>query len=690
MKKGIEIFFSYASQDEELLEGLRKQLRVWEREGLISTWHARNINAGTERQQEINRHLNGAQIILLLISPDFMASDYHHGIEVKQAMSRQLSGDARIIPIILRPVVWEEAPFGRLQPLPKNRKAITLWPDKDEAFQHIAQQIKIIAENLLVKQYLKEAEEYFGKGDYDQAIEEYTEVLNLRSTASAYQGLGRTLFRLQRYEDALSAYNQALDIDNHVPALLQEKGDILLELGQYEEAIITYNQALQPDTQDALGWINKGYAFLQLHQYKEALAAYNQACLLNPHSSTVYRARGEALEELRLFKDGGESDLLSRNVQTPSEADSEMPRYFVKLIYLPRGEDLSYRGEGPLHFYIRYEGRLSQIASTAIEDTYGHISPRKIFYIAIGTNIFSKDIKSCIRILKFDSALLLYNSKRWNTEIQMKYIRSLYNTTDFNTTRLWAPTELLHVNSDNRRIHDLIFTYRGELAVAFAGNNDKNSCIEYYRKESYGRKESYKSYNSTTLEQGTEIQKLVYDKSLNWYGSNIIHSLTKGKIYDKMIGYSGKLAFLYSDDKTVECFIPHNTLPTYTYNGAYGKATAIALSKDERHLAIATEKGVIFITDGNHSYTVQSYRGSERSITCLAIVVDLLYIGYDDGTVDCIRWDINSASPERHLWSTSVHANAIIHMEVIGYDGLVTADKDTIHLWSVDPYSYRI
>ncbi len=89
-------------------------------------------------------HLNEAQIILLLVSPDFMASDYHYGTEVKRAMDRQRSGDARVIPIILRPVDWKDAPFGKLQPLPEDGNPITRWSDKDEAFRHVAEQIKPI------------------------------------------------------------------------------------------------------------------------------------------------------------------------------------------------------------------------------------------------------------------------------------------------------------------------------------------------------------------------------------------------------------------------------------------------------------------------------------------------------------------------------------------------------------------
>src|SRR5205823_14792646 len=104
MASSIEIFFCYAREDERLRQGLEKQLRALRRQGLISVWHDRDINAGTEWEKEIDKHLNAAQVILLLISPDFMDSDYCYSSEMIRAMERHERGDAQVIPIILRPV----------------------------------------------------------------------------------------------------------------------------------------------------------------------------------------------------------------------------------------------------------------------------------------------------------------------------------------------------------------------------------------------------------------------------------------------------------------------------------------------------------------------------------------------------------------------------------------------------------
>src|SRR2546423_15619257 len=108
MGKNVEIFISYAHEDEALLNKLKAHLRPLQREGLIDTWYDRDISAGTDWKREIDIQLKTAQIILLLVSPDFIASDYCYSVEMQQAMERHEKGEARVIPIILRPVYWEQ------------------------------------------------------------------------------------------------------------------------------------------------------------------------------------------------------------------------------------------------------------------------------------------------------------------------------------------------------------------------------------------------------------------------------------------------------------------------------------------------------------------------------------------------------------------------------------------------------
>lgn len=144
----VEIFFSYAHEDERLQNELVKQLSLLQREGLIKEWHDRQISPGKEWASEIDSHLNTARIILLLVSADFMASNYCYGIEMKRAMERHAFEEARVIPIILRPVDWQSAPFGKLQSLPKDGKPVTTWSNTDKALLDVAKGIRKVIEEL--------------------------------------------------------------------------------------------------------------------------------------------------------------------------------------------------------------------------------------------------------------------------------------------------------------------------------------------------------------------------------------------------------------------------------------------------------------------------------------------------------------------------------------------------------------
>ena len=94
----IELFFSYSHKDETLRDKLANHLKLLERQGVISAWYDRDLTAGTEWAGQIDKHLESAQVILLLISADFLASDYCYDMELKRAMELHELGEARVIP----------------------------------------------------------------------------------------------------------------------------------------------------------------------------------------------------------------------------------------------------------------------------------------------------------------------------------------------------------------------------------------------------------------------------------------------------------------------------------------------------------------------------------------------------------------------------------------------------------------
>lgn len=144
----IEIVFSYARRDEALRNELEKYLGPLKRSQRIVCWHDRHIRAGHTWSREISTHLATADIILLLVSADFLDSKYCNTVEVRHALERHDRGEARVIPVILRPADWAGEAFARLQALPHDALPVVEWPSRDAAFYSIARGIKSVIEEL--------------------------------------------------------------------------------------------------------------------------------------------------------------------------------------------------------------------------------------------------------------------------------------------------------------------------------------------------------------------------------------------------------------------------------------------------------------------------------------------------------------------------------------------------------------
>ncbi len=140
----LKVFISYAHEDDKWRIELEKHLSNLQNQGLISNWSDRQISAGAEWEAEINRNLEAAQIILLLISSAFMASDFCYSKELERAIERHNAGEARVIPIIVRYVDWDGAPFEKLQAVPTDGKPIvsSKWDSTDQAFVNVIRYIR--------------------------------------------------------------------------------------------------------------------------------------------------------------------------------------------------------------------------------------------------------------------------------------------------------------------------------------------------------------------------------------------------------------------------------------------------------------------------------------------------------------------------------------------------------------------
>lgn len=144
MEKAKEVFIYCAPEDEPMLQEFLKHLQVFQQQNIITIWHNHAMLPGTDSEQEIEAHFNQAKYILFLISPDFMNAHYGYNPRVQYALERHRQGTILVLPVILRPVHWQDTAFGKLQALPKGGIPVTSekWHYIDDAFYNIVEGLK--------------------------------------------------------------------------------------------------------------------------------------------------------------------------------------------------------------------------------------------------------------------------------------------------------------------------------------------------------------------------------------------------------------------------------------------------------------------------------------------------------------------------------------------------------------------
>jgi tetratricopeptide (TPR) repeat protein len=340
--KTLEVYISYSRKDASFMEALCLHLTVLQRSGLITIWSDRNINPGSIWEEEINRHIRAADIILLLVSPDFLNSESADN-EIRIAMRRQASGEVRVIPIIVRPCIWSHAPFRSLQALPLNGKPALSWNNLDEALFEIVRGIRDVV-NLQQKEleqqinWVDEGDHYMQQQSYRDAFDAYEEALRIAPVnVFAYIGRGNALRNLGRPTEALSSYLQALRLSPTNVAACIGRGNALSDLSSFNEALEAYDQALHlaPDDSDAL--FGRGYTLYCLQRYEEALISYRKLQTLYPNNIAIYMNIGNTLHAL-----GREMEALAAYQQILSLAPKEIDAYLAAstvLVQLQKYED---------------------------------------------------------------------------------------------------------------------------------------------------------------------------------------------------------------------------------------------------------------------------------------------------------------------------------------------------------------
>lgn len=145
--RAARVFVSYSHRDERQLNELKTHLSPLERLKLIETWYDRRIVAGEDFGEKINENIDSADIILLLVSADFIASDYCYQKEMERALERHAKKEARVVPVIVRDVDWKVIPeLSRLTAVPKDGRPVRNWPNKDTAWRDVSERVRAILE----------------------------------------------------------------------------------------------------------------------------------------------------------------------------------------------------------------------------------------------------------------------------------------------------------------------------------------------------------------------------------------------------------------------------------------------------------------------------------------------------------------------------------------------------------------
>ena len=156
--KGISIFISYSHRDEKFREELVSHLASLQRAGIVRAWHDRCLQAGETWAEQIDENIERADVILLLISSDFLASEYCYERELDRALERHRQGLATVIPVVIRSVVWEHLPIHALQALPRDARPVEEWKYRDRAWADV------------VRGILEASQGEFGRADQGRAL----------------------------------------------------------------------------------------------------------------------------------------------------------------------------------------------------------------------------------------------------------------------------------------------------------------------------------------------------------------------------------------------------------------------------------------------------------------------------------------------------------------------------------------
>jgi len=199
------VFYSHSHKDSNLRDRLGTHLAPLRHQHKIIEWYDRKIEPGANWNSEVDAKLESAHLILLLISADFLASDYCFGVEVEKALERLKHGQVKVMPILLRECLWSDSPFSRLQIIPRDAKPVTSWSSEDAALANVASEIQAVVSGP-VPAATKTDSELSNPHQFDSSLDLVR--AQVRSYAQLYE---RTRLRMRPSDERTSLMEQIFD-----------------------------------------------------------------------------------------------------------------------------------------------------------------------------------------------------------------------------------------------------------------------------------------------------------------------------------------------------------------------------------------------------------------------------------------------------------------------------------------------
>jgi tetratricopeptide (TPR) repeat protein len=299
----IDIFISYSHQDDDWREKLDVHLANLGRQGKIRSWHDHAIEAGVERDAEISSQLEKAKIILLLISPNYMASDHLYNQQLKRSIQRHHEGKARVIPVILRPTDLTGSDLNRLMSLPRNGHPISSWRDQDEALLSIVTEIRRISECGIEgedhERYRhREHLPVKGRKSYDERKEVIHNPVFWMSASCLFLFFAFPAFTKDKKPDSFNPNSPfslidlaSTNLQSQQAEFYYQKGIDQAKKGNYESAISSFTQSISIAPRYIQAYMDRGLAARNVKDHEGAISDFSKVIELDSKNYFAFNNR---------------------------------------------------------------------------------------------------------------------------------------------------------------------------------------------------------------------------------------------------------------------------------------------------------------------------------------------------------------------------------------------------------------